>query len=51
VKKSKSSNRWLKEHFSDIYVKRAKQEGFRARSVYKLMEIQERYRIIKPNMV
>jgi 23S rRNA (uridine2552-2'-O)-methyltransferase len=51
VKKSKSSNRWLKEHFSDIYVKRAKREGFRARSVYKLMEIQERYRIIKPNMV
>jgi 23S rRNA (uridine2552-2'-O)-methyltransferase len=51
VKKSKSSNRWLKEHFSDIYVKRAKQEGFRARSVYKLMEIQERYRIIKPNMI
>ena len=51
MKKSKSSNRWLKEHFSDIYVKRAKQEGFRARSVYKLMEIQERYRIIKPNMI
>jgi len=51
VKKSKSSNRWQKEHFSDIYVKRAKREGFRARSVYKLMEIQERYRIIKPNMV
>lgn len=51
MRKSKSSNRWLKEHFSDIYVKRAKQEGFRARSVYKLMEIQERYRIIKPNMV
>lgn len=51
MKKSKSSNRWLKEHFSDIYVKRAKQEGFRARSVYKLMEIQERYRIIKPNIV
>jgi 23S rRNA (uridine2552-2'-O)-methyltransferase len=51
MKKSSSSNRWLKEHFSDIYVKRAKQEGFRARSVYKLMEIQERYKIIKPNML
>ncbi|EKE01397.1 MAG: ribosomal RNA large subunit methyltransferase J [uncultured bacterium] len=50
MKKSKSSNRWLKEHFSDIYVKKAKQEGFRARSVYKLSEIQERYKIIKPNM-
>lgn len=51
MRKSKSSNRWLKEHFSDIYVKRAKQEGFRARSVYKLIEIQERYKIIKPNML
>jgi 23S rRNA (uridine2552-2'-O)-methyltransferase len=51
VKKSKSSKQWLKEHFSDIYVKRAKQEGLRARSVYKLMEIQERYRMIRPNMV
>jgi 23S rRNA (uridine2552-2'-O)-methyltransferase len=50
MKKSKSSKRWLKEHFSDIHVKRAKQEGFRARSVYKLIEIQERYKIIKPNM-
>ncbi|MBU0744392.1 MAG: 23S rRNA methyltransferase, partial [Gammaproteobacteria bacterium] len=36
MKKSSSSSRWLKEHFSDIYVKRAKQEGFRSRSVYKL---------------
>lgn len=51
MKKSKSSNQWLKEHFSDIYVKRARQDGFRARSVYKLMEIQDRYKIIKPNMI
>jgi 23S rRNA (uridine2552-2'-O)-methyltransferase len=50
VNKSKSSNRWLKEHFSDIYVRQARQDGFRARSVYKLMEIQERYKIIKPGM-
>ena len=49
--KKSSSNRWLKEHFSDIYVKRAKSEGFRARSVYKLMEIDQRYKIIKSGMV
>ncbi len=47
MKKSKSSNRWLKEHFSDIYVKKARQDGFRARSVYKLIEIGEQYKIIK----
>ena len=50
MKKSSNKN-WLKEHFSDSYVKRAKQEGFRARSVYKLMEIDKRYKLIKPNMI
>ncbi len=49
--KKSSSNRWLKEHFSDVYVKKAKSEGFRARSTYKLTEINERYKIIKPTMV
>lgn len=48
--RSLSSHNWLQEHVSDIYVKKAKQDGFRARSAYKLMEIQERYKIIKPNM-
>lgn len=49
--KKSSSSRWLKEHFSDVYVKRAKQEGFRARSVYKLMEIEQRCKFIKPGML
>jgi 23S rRNA (uridine2552-2'-O)-methyltransferase len=47
MKKTKSSKRWLQEHFSDFYVKRANKEGYRARSVYKLQEIVERYKIIK----
>lgn len=51
AKQSSSSKRWLQEHFKDEFVKRAKHEGYRARSVYKLMEIQERYKIIKPKMV
>lgn len=51
MKKSNSSSQWLKEHFSDVYVKRAKQEGFRARSVYKLQEMVERSKFIKPGMV
>ena len=49
--RSASSRNWLQEHFADTYVKKAKQEGFRARSVYKLIEIQERHKIIKPNMI
>lgn len=49
--RSKSSNRWLKQHFRDPYVKRAQQEGFRSRSAYKLLEIQEKHKIIKRGMV
>jgi 23S rRNA (uridine2552-2'-O)-methyltransferase len=47
---SKSSNRWLKEHFSDPYVKKSWQDGYRARAAYKLIELQNKYRFIKPNM-
>ncbi len=50
MKRSKSSTRWLKEHFDDIYVKRAQQEGYRARAVYKLQEINERDHLLKPGM-
>jgi len=46
----KSSRNWLKEHFTDKYVKQAQKEGYRSRAVYKLLEIQERYRIFKPGM-
>lgn len=47
---SKSSRRWLKEHFSDPYVKQAQQEGLRSRAAYKLKEIQERDKLFKPGM-
>lgn len=46
-----SSQRWLHEHFTDPYVQRAKQEGWRSRAVYKLMEMQERDRILRPGQV
>jgi 23S rRNA (uridine2552-2'-O)-methyltransferase len=49
--RSKSSHRWLKEHFDDPYVKRAQLEGFRSRAIYKIIEIQEKDRFIKPGMV
>jgi 23S rRNA (uridine2552-2'-O)-methyltransferase len=50
TKKSRSSKRWLQEHFSDPYVKRAQQEGYRSRASYKLMEIQQQNRILKRGM-
>ncbi len=49
-KRSKSSARWLAEHFSDDYVKRAQKEGLRSRAVFKLEEIQKRDRLLKPGM-
>ncbi len=48
--KKSSSKRWLQEHFSDPYVRRARQDGFRARSVYKLMDIDQQFRLIKSHM-
>lgn len=47
---SKSSRRWLREHFSDPYVKQAQQAGLRSRAVYKLQEIQDRDKLFKPGM-
>ncbi|NOY63760.1 MAG: 23S rRNA (uridine(2552)-2'-O)-methyltransferase RlmE [Gammaproteobacteria bacterium] len=48
--KSKSSRRWLDEHFSDSYVKKAKQEGHRSRAAYKLLEINHKDRILRTGM-
>lgn len=48
--RSKTSNRWLQEHFDDIYVKKAQAEGYRSRAVYKLKEVDEKERLLKPGM-
>ncbi len=49
--RTKSSRRWLREHHEDPYVQRARREGFRSRAVYKLQEIQDRDRILRPGWV
>jgi len=48
VPRSKSSKRWLTEHFDDPYVKQAQKLGMRSRSAFKLLEIDEKYHLIKP---
>ncbi|NRB38195.1 MAG: 23S rRNA (uridine(2552)-2'-O)-methyltransferase RlmE [Pseudomonadales bacterium] len=48
--RSKSSNRWLDEHFDDHYVKEAKKQGYRGRACFKLLEIHEKDKILKPGM-
>ena len=50
VGRSKSSAKWLQEHFDDPYVKQAQKEGYRSRASYKLLELQEKDRLIKPGM-
>ncbi len=50
AKRSKSSRQWLDRHFNDAYVKKAQQVGFRSRAAFKLLEIQEKDRIIRPGM-
>jgi 23S rRNA (uridine2552-2'-O)-methyltransferase len=47
-RRSKSSDRWLKQHFSDPFVQRAQSEGWRSRAVFKLEEIDRRERLLKP---
>jgi 23S rRNA (uridine2552-2'-O)-methyltransferase len=49
-RRSNSSDRWLREHFSDPYVKRAKAEGWRSRAVFKLEAIDRSSRLLKPGM-
>lgn len=51
TRRSKSSDRWLREHFADPYVKRAKAEGWRSRAVYKLEEMDRANRLLRPGLV
>jgi 23S rRNA (uridine2552-2'-O)-methyltransferase len=49
-KRTKSSARWLAEHANDEYVKRAQREGWRSRAVFKLAEIQQSERLLRPGI-
>ena len=48
--RSKSSKSWLQEHFDDSYVKRSQEDGYRSRASYKLLEINDKDKLIKPGM-
>jgi 23S rRNA (uridine2552-2'-O)-methyltransferase len=47
-KRTKSSQRWLQEHESDVFVKRAREAGYRSRALFKLEDIQRTDRILRP---
>jgi len=46
-----SSKRWLQRHVSDGYVRKAKDQGYRSRSAFKLLELDEKHNLLKPGIV
>jgi 23S rRNA (uridine2552-2'-O)-methyltransferase len=49
-KRTLSSQRWLERHLSDPYVAEARRQGYRSRAAFKLIELEERYRLLKAGM-
>jgi len=49
--RSKTSKKWMDEHVNDPYVKKAQVDGYRSRASYKLIEINEKDKLIRPGMV
>ncbi|QDC44497.1 23S rRNA (uridine(2552)-2'-O)-methyltransferase RlmE [Methylophilus medardicus] len=50
MKPSKTSKAWMQEHLNDPFVKQAQKDGYRARAAYKLLEIDDKDKLIKPGM-
>ena len=51
MKRTRTSNAWLREHVNDTFVQRAKAEGYRSRAAFKLMEIDARDHLIRPGEI
>lgn len=51
LKKLRSNHAWIERHINDPFVKRSKAEGYRARSVYKLTELDDKEHLFRPGMV
>jgi 23S rRNA (uridine2552-2'-O)-methyltransferase len=49
--RSKSSHNWLQEHVNDPYVKQAQRDGYRSRASYKLIQLHEKDKLIRPGML
>ncbi len=48
---AKSSKQWLRRHVTDPYVRKAREQGYRSRAAYKLLELDERERLFRPRAV
>lgn len=49
--RSKTSDRWLKEHFDDVWVKKSREDGYRSRASYKLIELDDKDRLFRPGQL
>ena len=49
--RSKSSDRWLKEHFDDVWVKKSQEDGYRSRASYKLIELDHKDKLFRPGQL
>lgn len=50
MKRTKTSRAWMREHVTDFYVRRAKELGYRSRAAFKLLEIDERDKLLRPGL-
>jgi 23S rRNA (uridine2552-2'-O)-methyltransferase len=48
--RSKTSKAWMREHVTDLYVRRAQAEGYRSRAAFKLQQLTDRDKLLKPGM-
>src|SRR2546425_11246834 len=48
---AKSSKQWLRRHVTDSYVRRAREQGYRSRSAFKLLEIDDREKLLRPGAI
>ena len=51
MSRSKTSDRWLKEHFDDVWVRKSREDGYRSRASYKLIELDDKDQLFRPGQL